>query len=62
LRKVSPLVIDLCKKHNLPYRSLTFVEANLWTLKTLRTAALQAREITNSSRQNLLWEAFNTHG
>jgi delta8-fatty-acid desaturase len=62
LRKVSPLVIDLCKKHNLPYRSLTFVEANLWTLKTLRTAALQAREITNSSPQNLLWEAFNTHG
>jgi hypothetical protein len=23
---------------------------------------LQAREITNSSPQNLLWEAFNTHG
>ncbi|CAI8606791.1 unnamed protein product [Vicia faba] len=62
LRKVSPLVIDLCKKHNLPYRSLTFVEANLWTLKTLRTAALQARDFTNAAPQNLLWEAFNTHG
>lgn len=62
LRRVSPLVIDLCKKHNLPYRSLTFVEANLWTLKTLRTAALQARELTNTSYQNLLWDAFHTHG
>ncbi|XP_057416310.1 delta(8)-fatty-acid desaturase 2-like [Lotus japonicus] len=62
LRKISPLVIDLCKKHNLPYRSLSFVEANLWTLKTLRTAALQARNLTDPSSQNLLWEAFNTHG
>lgn len=55
LRKISPLVIDLCKKHNLPYRSLSFIEANKWTLRTLRNAALQARE-------NLLWEAVNTHG
>ncbi|CAL0312245.1 unnamed protein product [Lupinus luteus] len=61
LRKISPLVIDLCKKHNLPYRSLSFLEANKWTLRTLRTAALQARDLTNPA-QNLLWEAFNTHG
>ncbi|KAG6426384.1 hypothetical protein SASPL_110607 [Salvia splendens] len=32
LRKVSPIIKDLYKKHNLPYRSLTFVEANKWTL------------------------------
>lgn len=54
LRKVSPIVQDLCKKHNLPYRSLSFYEANVWTLRTLKTAAMHAR--------GLLWEAVNTHG
>ncbi|MCD7465940.1 Delta 8 Fatty Acid Desaturase [Datura stramonium] len=54
LRKVSPIVQDLCKKHNLPYRSLSFYEANVWTIRTLKTAAMQAR--------GLLWEAVNTHG
>lgn len=54
LRKVSPLVKDLCKKHNLPYQSLSFFEANVSTIKTLRDAAMQAR--------GLLWEAVNTHG
>ncbi|XP_054808212.1 delta(8)-fatty-acid desaturase 2 [Prosopis cineraria] len=62
LRKVSPLVIDLCKKHNLPYRSLSFLEANRWTIRTLRTAALQARDLANPVVKNLLWEAVNTHG
>ncbi|GLT79713.1 hypothetical protein SLA2020_511900 [Shorea laevis] len=62
LRKVSPLVRDLCKKHNLPYRSLSFFEANQWTVRTLRTAALQARDLTNPVPKNLLWEAVNTHG
>lgn len=54
LRKISPLVRDLCKKHDLPYRSLSFFEANVSTIKTLRDAALQA--------QDLLLEALNTHG
>ncbi|XP_017231032.1 delta(8)-fatty-acid desaturase [Daucus carota subsp. sativus] len=54
LRSISPIVQDLCKKHNLPYRSLSFFEANVATLKTLKTAAFQAR--------GLLWEAVNTHG
>ncbi|XP_028762089.1 delta(8)-fatty-acid desaturase 2 [Neltuma alba] len=62
LRKVSPVVIDLCKKHNLPYRSLSFLEANKRTIRTLRTAALQARDLTNPVAKNLLWEAVNTHG
>ncbi|KMT20388.1 hypothetical protein BVRB_1g003860 [Beta vulgaris subsp. vulgaris] len=62
LRKVSPVVKDLCKKHNMPYRSLTFWEANISTLKTLRDAALQARDLTNPVPKNLLWEAVNTHG
>ncbi|OMP08538.1 hypothetical protein COLO4_06367 [Corchorus olitorius] len=62
LRKVSPIVKDLCKKHNLPYRSLSFFEANKSTIRTLRTAALQARDLTNPVPKNLLWEAVNTHG
>ncbi|KAK8502970.1 hypothetical protein V6N13_100266 [Hibiscus sabdariffa] len=62
LRKVSPLVRELCKKHSLPYRSLSFWEANKSTIRTLRTAALQARDLTNPAPKNLLWEAVNTHG
>ncbi|EPS70430.1 delta-8 sphingolipid desaturase, partial [Genlisea aurea] len=54
LRSVSPSVQELCKKHNLQYRSLSFFEANVATLKTLRAAAMEAR--------NFLWEAVNTHG
>ncbi|KAG8391890.1 hypothetical protein BUALT_Bualt01G0234000 [Buddleja alternifolia] len=62
LRKVSPFVQELCKKHNLPYRSLSYFEANLETLKTLKTAALEARDLTSPVPKNLLWEAVNTHG
>ncbi|XP_073310355.1 delta(8)-fatty-acid desaturase-like [Primulina huaijiensis] len=62
LRSISPLVQDLCKKHNLPYTSLSFYEANMWTLKTLRTAALEARDFSSPVPKNLLWEAVNTHG
>ncbi|KAL3829703.1 hypothetical protein ACJIZ3_018505 [Penstemon smallii] len=62
LRKISPAVQELCKKHNLPYRSLSFLEANVWTIKTLRTAALEARNFASPVPKNLLWEAVNTHG
>ncbi|KAH6779931.1 Fatty acid/sphingolipid desaturase [Perilla frutescens var. hirtella] len=62
LRKISPVVQELCKKHNLPYTSLSFVEANRWTLRTLRTAALEARQLANPASKNLIWEAVNTHG
>uniref|UniRef100_A0A2P2P1A6 Uncharacterized protein MANES_01G251400 n=1 Tax=Rhizophora mucronata TaxID=61149 RepID=A0A2P2P1A6_RHIMU len=62
LRRVSPLVQDLCKKHNLPYRSLSFWEANVWTIRILRNVALQARDMANPAPQNLLWEAVNVNG
>ncbi|GAB2245075.1 hypothetical protein Droror1_Dr00000568 [Drosera rotundifolia] len=62
LRKIAPLVRDLSKKHNLPYRSLSFLDANIWTIRTLRTAALQAQDLTNPTTKSLLWEAVNTHG
>lgn len=61
LRKISPIVQELCKKHNLPYRSMSFIDANKWTLKVLRTAAMEARDYT-AAPKNLLWDAVNTHG
>ncbi|KAF9602530.1 hypothetical protein IFM89_029829 [Coptis chinensis] len=62
LRKISPFVKELCRKHNLPYVSVSFFEANKLTIATLRNAALQARDLTNPIPKNLLWEAVNTHG
>ena len=62
LRTIAPTVKELCKKHNLPYRSLSFWEANVSTIRTLRTAALQARNLSNPVPKNLVWEALNTHG
>lgn len=62
LRKISPVVQSLCKKHNLPYRSLSFFQANVTTIKTLRAAALEARDLGCTAPKNLLWEAVNTHG
>ncbi|KAL4302022.1 hypothetical protein GQ457_10G017580 [Hibiscus cannabinus] len=62
LRKISPLVKELCKKHNLAYNCASFWKANAMTIETLRSAALQARDLTNSVPKNLVWEAVNTHG
>ncbi|KAL3622182.1 Delta 8 Fatty Acid Desaturase [Castilleja foliolosa] len=62
LRNVSPLVQELCKKHGLQYRSLSFFEANRWTIRTLRTAALEARNLSSPVPKNLMWEVINTHG
>lgn len=62
LRKVSPFVKELCKKHNLPYINVSFMKANALTVSTLRRAALQARDFTKPVPKNLVWEAVNTHG
>jgi len=62
LRKVSPIVEALCEKHKLPYRSLSFLAANVSTIRTLRTAAMEARDLTRPVPKNLVWEAVNTHG
>jgi len=61
LRTVSPVIQELCKKHNLPYRSYWFYEANVKTIGVLRDAAMKARDVSIVP-QNLVWEAFNTHG
>ncbi|WOK99364.1 hypothetical protein Cni_G08076 [Canna indica] len=62
LRNISPIVKELCKKHKLPYSSASFWEANAMTLRTLRAAALQARDFAKPVPKNLVWEAVNTHG
>ncbi|KAK5830075.1 acyl-lipid (9-3)-desaturase-like [Gossypium arboreum] len=62
LRKVSPFVQELCKKHNLQYDTASFWKANVMTIETLRSAALQARILSNPVPKNLVWEAVNTHG
>ncbi|XAR69246.1 Delta(8)-fatty-acid desaturase [Bertholletia excelsa] len=62
LRKISPIVKELCKKHNLPYNSAPFWKANALTMRTLRNAALQARDLTSPVPRNLVWEAVHTHG
>ncbi|KAL5722125.1 hypothetical protein ACHQM5_005683 [Ranunculus cassubicifolius] len=62
LRKISPFVKELCRKHKLPYNSVSFFEANKMTISTLKAAAMQARDLTKPMPKNLLWEAVNTHG
>ncbi|XP_042387026.1 acyl-lipid (9-3)-desaturase-like [Zingiber officinale] len=62
LRKISPFVKELCKNHKLPYSSVSFWEANKMTIRTLRAAALQARDFAKPVPKNLVWEAVNTHG
>ncbi|KAL8495077.1 hypothetical protein ACS0TY_019296 [Phlomoides rotata] len=62
LRSISPVVQELCKKHNLPYRSLSFLQANIVTIQTLRTAAMEARDLSLPVPKNMLWEAINIHG
>ncbi|GFP90122.1 delta(8)-fatty-acid desaturase 2 [Phtheirospermum japonicum] len=62
LRRVSPFVRELCKKHGLPYNCASFWEANVMTIRTLRNAALQARDLAKPVPKNLVWEAVNTHG
>ncbi|CAA2965495.1 acyl-lipid (9-3)-desaturase-like [Olea europaea var. sylvestris] len=62
LRKISPFVKELCKKHGLPYNCASFWEANVMTVATLKNAAMQARDFTKPVPRNLVWEAVNTHG
>nr|AAQ10731.1 delta-6-fatty acid desaturase [Anemone leveillei] len=62
LRKISPFVKELCRKHNLVYTSVSFFEGNRRTLATLKNAALKARDLTSPIPKNLVWEAVHTHG
>ncbi|XP_020701029.1 delta(8)-fatty-acid desaturase 2-like [Dendrobium catenatum] len=62
LRRIAPLVRELCKKHKLQYPSIGFCEANRRTLATLKDIALQARNMEVSGARNLVWDALNTYG
>ena len=62
LRKVSSVVKPFCEKHGLPYTCVSFWEANVMIIRTLRTAALQARDWSKPVPKNLLWEAINSQG
>ncbi|KAJ6811783.1 delta(8)-fatty-acid desaturase 2-like [Iris pallida] len=62
LRKISPIVKELCKKHGLQYLSAPFLEANRRTIAVLRNAAMQARDLSRPVPKNLVWEAVNTFG
>ncbi|KAH9622074.1 hypothetical protein KSS87_007324 [Heliosperma pusillum] len=62
LRKISPFVKELCKKHSLPYSSMSFWKANVVTFNTVHAAAIEAREFSNCIPKNMLWEAMTTHG
>jgi delta8-fatty-acid desaturase len=44
LRKTESLIASLCKKHSLPYSSKPFWDCNVDIVKTLKSAALDARK------------------
>ncbi|KAL5769051.1 hypothetical protein ACOSQ2_015834 [Xanthoceras sorbifolium] len=62
LRRISPLVMELCKKHSLPYNSASFWMANAMVIGNLHAVALQARDFSKPIPKNLVWEAVTTHG
>ncbi|CAM6099424.1 unnamed protein product [Calypogeia fissa] len=65
LRKIAPFVRRLCLKYGMPYESVSWWEANLRVLRTLRTAALEARDMSKpvpDLSKSLLWEAVNVRG
>ncbi|KAL3697506.1 hypothetical protein R1sor_011582 [Riccia sorocarpa] len=55
----------LCEKYKLPYESLSWLEANLRVLRTLKGAALEARDVSKPApplSKSLIWEAANARG
>jgi delta8-fatty-acid desaturase len=65
LRKIAKFVKPFCEKYGMPYEMVSFWDANRMIIRTLRTAALQARNSSSpapSLSKSLLWEAVNAHG
>ncbi|KAL3682921.1 hypothetical protein R1sor_000943 [Riccia sorocarpa] len=55
----------LCEKYKLPYESVSWLEANLRVLRTLKAAALEARDVSKPApalSKSLIWEAANARG
>ena len=57
LREAKAKIQALCKKHNVPYRSKTFYEANLEIIEQLKETALKAQCISP-----LIWDGINAIG
>ena len=57
LREAKAKIQALCKKHNVPYRSKTFYEANLEIIKQLKETALKAQCISP-----LIWDGIHAIG
>ena len=57
LRKAKVKIQELCKKHNITYRSKTFLEANLEIIQKLRETAKKAQCISP-----IIWEGIHAIG
>ena len=57
LREAKAKIQALCTKHNVPYRSKTFYEANLEIIEQLKETALKAQCISP-----LIWDGINAIG
>jgi fatty acid desaturase len=57
LRAVKKYVMEFCKRHNLPYRSVSFIEANRMTISTLQKTAMESRGFSQ-----IIWDGVNVVG
>lgn len=57
LRETKSKVQELCRKHNVPYRSKTFYEANLEVIQRLKETATKAKCLSP-----IIWEGVNAIG
>lgn len=57
LREMKSKVQELCRKHNVPYRSKTFYEANLEVIQRLKDTATKAKCLSP-----IIWEGVNAIG
>jgi delta8-fatty-acid desaturase len=57
LRAAKKYVMEFCKRHNLPYRSVSFMEANRMTINTLYKTAVESSGISP-----IIWDGVNVNG
>lgn len=57
LRETKSKVQELCRKHNVPYRSKTFYEANVEVIQRLKETATKAKCLSP-----IIWEGVNAIG
>lgn len=65
LRQVVPRVEAICKKHNAPHVTATFLGCNKMLVNTLRIAAMEARGLKNPEKalkQSVLWDGLFARG